>query len=79
MGQSRSDGKPKNIFEELTVKVDSCQENNAQDCLDIEELHRICREETEGARQLRKDELYAQKEIRTFHGESVRPGSCKTR
>ena len=59
------------ISEELTLKVDSCQENHARYCLDTEEFHRICREETEGARQLRKDELYAQKEIRTFYGESA--------
>ena len=37
------------------------QKNHALDCMDIEELRRICHEETERARQLRTDELYAQK------------------
>ena len=37
------------------------QESHAQDCLNIEELRRIYCEETERARQLRTDELCAQK------------------
>ena len=33
------------------------QENHAKDCQEIEELRRICCEETDRARQLRIDEL----------------------
>ena len=47
------------------------QEDHAKDCSEIEELRRICHEETERARQLRTDELFAQKERRTFYGESA--------
>ena len=48
-------------FEELTTKSSFYQENRALDCIEIEELRRICRDETERARQLRTDELYVQK------------------
>ena len=49
------------MFEELTTKSRLYQENHALDCMEIEELRRICCEETERARQLRTDELYATK------------------
>ena len=49
------------MFENLTTKSLLYQENHALDCMEIEELRRICREETERARQLRTDELDAQK------------------
>ena len=48
-------------FEELTMKSRLYQESHAKECSEIQELRRICREETERARQLRTDELYAQK------------------
>ena len=54
------------MFEELTTKSRLYQENHALDCKDIEELRRICREETERVRQLRTDELYAQKKEEVF-------------
>ena len=49
------------IFEELTMKSRLYQKSYAKDCFAIEELRRICHEETERAPQLRTDELYAQK------------------
>ena len=49
------------MFEELKTKSRLYQENHALDCLAIEELRRICHEETERARQLRTDEFCAQK------------------
>ena len=49
------------IFEETKMKSKFYQENHARDCLEIEELRRICREETEKVRQLRTDELYGLK------------------
>ena len=49
------------IFEELTTKSRRYQENHALHCMEIEELRRICHEETERARQSRTDELQAQK------------------
>ena len=49
------------MFEKLTMQSRLCHEIHALDCMDIEELPRICREETERARQLRTDELYDQK------------------
>ena len=39
-----------------------CRENQAKDCQEIEELRRICCEETDRARQLRIDELSMQEE-----------------
>ena len=50
------------MFEELTTKSRLYKETHALDCMEIEELWRICHEETERARQLRTGELYAQKE-----------------
>ena len=44
------------IFEEFTTKSRLYQENHASDCMEIEELRRICHEETERARQLRTGE-----------------------
>ena len=49
------------MFEELTTKSKLYQENHALDCMEIEELRRLCREETERARQLRADDFYCQK------------------
>ena len=49
------------MFEELTTKSRLYQEDHALNCMEIEELQRICNEETERARQLRRDELFVQK------------------
>ena len=49
------------MFEELTTKSRLYQENHALYCMEIEELRRMGHEETEKARQLRTDELDAQK------------------
>ena len=45
------------------------QESHAKDCFEIEELRRICREESERARQLRTDELSAQKKGESLHNQ----------
>ena len=45
-------------WKELTTKSKLYQENHALDCMEIEELRRLCREETERARQLRADEFF---------------------
>ena len=67
------------MFEDFTTKSGLYQENQASNCMEIEELRRICHEETERARQLRTGELHAQKieepstmsqllsQIRTLH------------
>ena len=44
----------------MTTKSRRYQENHALDCMGMLELRRIGLEETERARQLRTDELYAQ-------------------
>ena len=49
------------IYEELAMKSRLYQENHALDCMEMEELRRNGREETDRARQLRTDELHAQK------------------
>ena len=49
------------MFEELTTKSKLYPENRALDWMENEEKRRICHLETERARQLRTDELYAQK------------------
>ena len=49
------------ILKELAMKSRLYQESHAKDCFGIEELQRICFEETERARQLRTDGLNAQK------------------
>ena len=51
----------RSMFEELTMKSRLYEENHALGCMEIEELRRICREETERAQQLRTDALCAQK------------------
>ena len=58
------------MFEQLTTKSRLYQENHALNCMEIEELRRMCHEETEIAQQLRTYELDAQKGRRTFHDES---------
>ena len=45
---------------ELEMKNRLFQESCARNCQDIEELRRICCEETDGARQLRIDEMFMQ-------------------
>ena len=62
-GQSES----RRIFEELMMKSRLYQENHALNSLLIEELRRICREETVTARQLMK---FVLKRKKTFFGES---------
>ena len=51
----------RSLFEELAMKGRLCQESHAKYCFEIEESQRICIEEAERARQLRTDELNAQK------------------
>ena len=66
------------MSEEIGDESRLYQENHALNCLEIEELRRICH----AARLLRTDELHAQTERRTFHDESARvfkSGLCKTR
>ena len=45
------------LYEELEVRNRLFRENQARDCQENEELRRICREETDRARQARIDEL----------------------
>ena len=52
-----------NLYGELEMRNRLCQESRAQNCQEIEELRRICCEETDRARQLmRIDELSMQHE-----------------
>ena len=48
------------MFEQAAMKSRLYQESHAKDCIEIQELRRICFEETERVRQLRADEFYAQ-------------------
>ena len=49
------------LFEELKTTNALRQHNHALNCMEIEESRRICCEETERTRQLRTDELHAEK------------------
>ena len=49
------------MFEQAAMKSRLYQANHAKDCIEIQELRRICFEETERVRQLRADDFYAQK------------------
>ena len=51
-----------NFCGELEMRNRLFQESRARNCQEIEELRRICCEETDRARQLRIDELYMQQE-----------------
>ena len=51
-----------NLCGELEMRSRLFQESFARDCQEIEELRRICCEETDRARQLRTDELSMQQE-----------------
>ena len=50
------------LCDELEMRDKASQEDRARKCQEIEELRRICRTEAERVRQLRSEELSAQKE-----------------
>ena len=51
-----------NLFGDLKMRNRTFQENGARTCQDMEELRRICCEETDPARHLRTDDLSMQQE-----------------
>ena len=51
-----------NLCVELEIRNRIFQKNRARNCQEIEELRRICCEETDGARRLRIDEPSLQQE-----------------
>ena len=57
---ARSKRKDQKICKKLDLRNRIFQENRAKDCQEIEELRRICREETDRARHLKFDELSLQ-------------------
>ena len=50
------------LCDELEMRNKASQEDRARNCQESEELPRFCRTEAEGVRQLRSEELSAQKE-----------------
>ena len=61
-GQIRLKGEKINSFGELEIRNRIFQGNRARDCREIEELQRICCEETDRVRQLRIDKFSMQQE-----------------
>ena len=61
-GQIRLNEKKINLCGELEMRNRLFQESCAKDCQEIEELRRICCEETDRARQLRIDEMFMHQE-----------------
>ena len=62
--------KTKNV-RKISSEEQTLSSNHAKDSFEIDELWRMCREQSERAPEMRTDELVCAKEERTFSGESA--------